>query len=153
MMSAHARLEKHLLQAVLAVLSLVPFSAGLAGVKLGPAFFDVAATVSADSHMRYLSGLLLGIGVLVWTIIPNIEKRGEALGALTLVVAVGGLSRLYSLITVGQPNTVMTCALFVELVLTPSLYLWQRRIARGFMQPRAKTPLSPRQPMLGPVHQ
>jgi hypothetical protein len=101
--------------------------------------------------MRYLSGLLLGIGVLVWTIIPKIEKRGEALGALTLIVAVGGLSRLWSLIAVGQPNTVMTCALFVELGLTPALYLWQRRVARGVTR-RAATPLSGRQPMLDPVN-
>jgi hypothetical protein len=151
-MDTHPLLEKRLLQAVLAVVSLIPLSAGLAGVKLGPDFFHVAALPSADSHMRYLSGLLLGIGVLVWTIIPHVEKRGEALGALTLIVAIGGLSRLYSLITVGRPNTVMTCALFVEMVLTPSLYLWQRRVARGFTQPRAATPLSPRQRTLGPVH-
>lgn len=152
-MNPHPILEKRLLQAVLAIVSLIPLSAGLAGVQLGPAFFHVVALPSADSHMRYLSGLLLGIGVLVWTIIPHVEKRGEALGALTLIVAIGGLSRLYSLIMVGQPDTMMTCALFVELMLTPSLYLWQRRVARAFTQPRATTPLSPRQPTLGPVHQ
>jgi hypothetical protein len=152
-MNTHHRLDKHLLQAVLAVVSLIPTSAGLAGVRLGPAFFDITASISADSHMRYLSGLLLGIGVLVWAIIPNVERRGHALGALTLIVAIGGLSRLYSLITVGQPNTVMTCALFVELMLTPALYLWQRRVARRFMQPREATPLSPRPPMQGPVRQ
>jgi hypothetical protein len=151
-MNTHPYREKRLLQIVLAIVSLVPISAGLAGVAQGPHFFHVAAQVWADSHMRYLSGLLLGIGVLVWTIIPKVEKRGEALGALTLIVAIGGLSRLYSLITVGQPNTMMTCALFVELGLTPALFLWQRRVARGVTRQPA-TPLSPRQPILGPLHQ
>jgi hypothetical protein len=151
-MNKHPRLEKRLLQVALAIVSLIPISAGLAGVLQGPKFFQLFASVTADSHMRYLSGLLLGIGVLVWTIIPKVEKRGEALGALTLIVAVGGLSRLYSLITVGQPNTVMTCALFVELGVTPALYLWQRRVARCATRQPA-TPLSPRQPILGPLHQ
>jgi hypothetical protein len=144
MMNNHTRLEKRLLQAALALLSVVPLSAGLAGVIQGPAFFHLAAPVSADSHMRYLSGLLLGIGVLVWAIIPNVEKRGEALGALVLIVAIGGLSRLWSLLTVGQPDAVMTCALFIELGLTPALYLWQRRVARGFMR-HSGIPLSPQQ--------
>jgi hypothetical protein len=152
-MNTPSRLEKRLLQVALAIVSLIPISAGLAGVLQGPQFFNLAAPVSVDSHMRYLSGLLLGIGLLVWAIIPKVEKRGDALGALTLIVAVGGLSRLYSLVTVGQPDVVMICALFVELGVTPGLYLWQRHVARGFTQPRAAIPLSPRQPTLGPVHQ
>jgi hypothetical protein len=151
-MNTHPIFEKRLLQAVLAVVSFIPLSAGFAGVKLGPAFFHITASASADSHMRYLSGLLLGIGLLVWAIIPHVEKRGQAIGALTFIVAIGGLSRLYSLITVGQPNLAMTLALFVELGLTPALYLWQRRVARGFTQPREDVPLSPRPPTLGPVH-
>lgn len=144
--------EKRALQAAILLVALIPLSAGLAGVLAGPHFFQVAAGVTADSHMRYLSGLLLGIGILALAIVPHVERRTERMGALTLIVFVGGLSRLYSLIMVGQPNTVMTCALFVELGLTPALYLWQRRVARGFTQPRAATPLSPRQPMLDPVH-
>lgn len=143
--------EKRLLQAALAILSLVPITAGLAGVLEGPQFFRLVASVPVDSHMRYLSGLLLGIGVIVWILIPHIERRGEAFATITLIVFVGGLSRLWSLVHVGQPNTVMTCALFVELGLTPALYLWQRRLAHRLTR-GAAIPLSPRRQMLDPVH-
>jgi len=97
----------------------------------GPGFLDLAASVSADSHFRYLSGLLFGIGCVVLTIIPNIERNGETLRAIASIVALGGFARLWSLIHVGWPGTPMVLALFMELGVTPALYFWQRRIARA----------------------
>jgi Domain of unknown function (DUF4345) len=129
-MNALFPMERRLLQAALAIVSLIPLSAGLSGVVLGPRFFEVAASTSADSHMRYLSGLLLGIGFIVWWVIPRVEKPSEAFATLTAIVFVGGLSRLWSLIHVGQPNGVMSIAVFVELGLTPALYFWHRRVVR-----------------------
>jgi hypothetical protein len=122
--------ERRLLQAILAVVSLIPLSAGLAGIWTGPHFYDLTASISADSHMRYLSGLLFGLGIVVWWIIPRVEKPSEAFGTLTAIVFVGGLARLWSLLHVGVPNGVMSSALFVELGLTPVLFFWHRRIAR-----------------------
>jgi hypothetical protein len=137
-------IEKRLLQATIAVVSLIPLGAGFAGVFEGPKFLQVVANISADSHMRYLSGLLLGIGILAVTIIPNVEKHTERMAALTLIVFVGGLSRVWSLIEVGHPNTSMTAAFFVELVLTPSLYLWARRVARlNAEMPQSAEPQGP----------
>ena len=119
----------------------------MAGVLGGPHFFELSsASISADSHMRYLSGLLLGIGILALSIIPHVERHAERMGALTLVVFVGGLSRLWSLIEVGQPNSVMTAARFVELLLTPALCFWVWRVARlsaATGQSRAQPALHP----------
>ena len=98
----------------------------------GPGFLDLTASISADSHLRYLSGLLLGIGLSVWTIIPNIENKGSVLRTITLIVATGGLARLWSLLHVGAPGAAMVFALFMELGVTPALYLWQRRVAAAF---------------------
>ena len=123
-------LERRLLQVALAIVSLIPLSAGLSGIWKGPEFYDLVASVSADSHMRYLSGLLLGIGLVVWWIIPRVEKPSEAFATVTAIVFVGGLSRLWSLIHVGEPNGVMSTAVFVELGLTPALYFWHRRVVR-----------------------
>ena len=113
-----------------AVASLVPLCAGAAGVALGPAMVDVgAAPIGADSHFRYLSGLLLGIGIGFATTIPRIERRTPRFRLLTAIVVIGGLGRLWSLIAQGTPDRPMLAALVMELAVTPLLALWQARIA------------------------
>ena len=117
---------------MVAVAGIVPVSAGLAGVVLGPAMADAVAgggTVSLDSHFRYLSGLLLAIGLAFWSMIPRIEFRGPAFRLLSVVVVTGGLGRLLGLVLHGTPSTAMLFGLTMELVVTPLLCLWQSRIA------------------------
>ncbi|WP_164078780.1 DUF4345 family protein, partial [Stenotrophomonas maltophilia] len=66
--------ERRLLQRVVAVAGLVPVLAGLYGVLFGANGLSAGvADVSADSHFRYLSGLLTGIGLLFWSCVPGIE--------------------------------------------------------------------------------
>ena len=114
----------------MALAGLVPVGAGLAGVLLGPAMLDGLARPDAlDSHVRYLSGLLLGIGLIFWSLIPRIEDHGKEFRLLTLVVVVGGLGRLYGMIAVGLPPFSMRLALVMELVVTPLLCLWQWRLS------------------------
>jgi uncharacterized membrane protein YfcA len=123
--------ERRLLQVAVAVGSLVPICAGLAGVVLGPAMVDaVAAPVAADSHYRYLSGLLLGIGIAFATTIRDIERRTARFRLLTAIVVAGWLGRLLSLALRGVPDRPMLAALAMELVVTPALALWQSRVAR-----------------------
>ncbi len=56
--------ERRALQRVVAVAGLVPVLGGLYGVLFGQAGLGGGAfDVSTDSHFRYLSGLLLGIGL------------------------------------------------------------------------------------------
>jgi hypothetical protein len=86
-------------------------------------------TVSLDSHFRYLSGLLLGIGLAFWSLIPGIAEQGRAFRLLTFLVVVGGLGRLIALAVVGAPSAPMLFGLGMELVVTPSLCLWQARVA------------------------
>lgn len=125
------RIERLILQLLLGVLALIPISAGGAMAIYGPALLGLTTSVSADSHVRYLSGLLLGIGLVTWTTIPRIEIQGARLAVITLIVAIGGLARLWSLIEVGRPHSSMVAALFLELLLTPLLYVWQQRVARS----------------------
>jgi hypothetical protein len=86
--------------------------------------------IALDSHYRYLSGLLLAIGVAYWSTIPDIERQGARFSLLTLLVVTGGFFRGLGMLMGGPPGAVMTCALMVELGLTPFLYLWQMRVAR-----------------------
>ncbi len=124
--------ERRALQFAVAAACFVPISAGLAGVVLGPRLVGAFAVGSSDldSHFRYLSGLLLAIGVAFVSTIPRIETRGNRFRLLTFIVVVGGLGRLLGVLMSGRPSPVMMAALVMELVVTPGLALWQYRVAR-----------------------
>ena len=121
--------ERQALQRVVAVAAVVPVAAGLYGVLAGMNGLEGGVpNVSADSHFRYLSGLLTGIGILFWTCVPGIEEKGRLFRFLTLVVVLGGLARLLGLYLTGIPSLTMLAALGVELGVTPLLCLWQARV-------------------------
>jgi hypothetical protein len=125
--------ERRALQAAVALACLVPLLAGLAGVLAGPAMLaGVGAGAAPDlqSHYRYLSGLLLGIGFAFLALVPAIERRGALFGALAAIVALGGLARLLGLALAPAPGAAHLLALVMELGVTPGLALWQRRVAR-----------------------
>jgi Domain of unknown function (DUF4345) len=118
------------LQICVALGGLVPVGAGLAGIWLGPRLASGVTDVAIplDSHFRYLSGLLLAIGLGFWSTIPDIATAGARFRLLTALVVVGGLGRLASLLAVGPPDASMGFGLAMELVITPALALWQRRL-------------------------
>jgi hypothetical protein len=124
--------EKRMLQVAVAVGSLVPIGAGAAGVLLGSRMLGAMPVVPTelDSHFRYLSGLLLAIGIGYLSSIPRIETMERRFGLLTGIVVLGGLGRLLSLLAIGPAGPAMSAALVMELVVTPGLALWQRRVAR-----------------------
>ncbi|HVC51336.1 MAG TPA: DUF4345 domain-containing protein [Stellaceae bacterium] len=123
--------ERRALQIAVAIASLVPIFAGGAGVLLGPAMtaMDHAPT-AVDSHFRYLSGLLLGIGLAFVTTIPRIDTHTVRFRGLGAIVVIGGLGRLLSLVLHGYPGAGMLFGLVMELAVTPALVLWQGRVAR-----------------------
>lgn len=117
------------LQIAVAVFGCVPVFAGLAGVLLGPGMLGDVGSISLDSHTRYLSGLLLGIGLVFWWNIPRVETCGPLFRVLTLIVFIGGLGRLVGVYAHGIPPASMQFALCMELVVTPLLCLWQAAVA------------------------
>jgi hypothetical protein len=124
--------EKRLLQLAVAVASLVPILGGGFGVWQGLAMLEIAGpSASADSHFRYLSGLLLGIGLCFLAMVPRIETRATGFRLLATVVVIGGLARLFSVAVRGGFDRWTLFALAMELVVTPSLALWQSRVAAG----------------------
>lgn len=126
------RSERRLLQIAVAVFGCVPVFAGLAGALGGGGFTGIEGSVSGESHVRYLSGLLLGIGLAFWAAIPRIEVHGRRVRLLAAIVVVGGLARLIGLALDGVPEASMLFALVMELVVTPAVALWQARIAHTF---------------------
>jgi hypothetical protein len=122
-------MERRALQFAILLAGFVPVFGGGSGAFLGEAAFGPWAGRAEDSHIRYLSGLLLAIGLVFWACIPTIERRGEIVRLLTGVVFVGGLARLGGFLTVGDPGR-MHWALVMELLVTPTLCLWQTRVSR-----------------------
>src|ERR1017187_6001119 len=107
--------ERLLLQVFVAIGGLVPVAAGTAGIFLGPEFVGATIGTAADSHFRYLSGLLLGLGLGFWSTIPHIEDNGNRFKLRTFAVVIGGLGRLFSLAAIGLPSVGMLGALAIEL--------------------------------------
>ena len=125
--------EARLLRIFVAAAALVPISAGLAGIVYGAAMVPgnpAGESHDLDSHFRYLSGLLLGIGIGYVSTIPRIEDRSARFQLLTCIVVAGGLGRMISWFIAGVPSSVMTAALIMELAITPGLACWQHRVAR-----------------------
>lgn len=121
-----AALERRFLQLAVFVAALVPIGAGVWGVLGG---FDSGVSLSSG-HARYLSGLLLGIGLTFWWIIPTIERRGEVVRALAAIVVIGGLARLWLAISQDAWRLANAAPLAMELIVTPLIALWRERVDR-----------------------
>jgi hypothetical protein len=123
--------EARALRIVVAVAGIVPVAAGLDGMIRGAAMLGAspAANLTLDSHLRYLSGLLLAIGLAFWSTIPGIERQTARFRLLTALVVLGGLGRLYGILVEGPPPVPMLFGLVMELGVTPLLCWWQGRVA------------------------
>jgi len=126
--------ERKLLQQTVAIVATIPVAAGLYGVLFGQALTGDAVSISAESHFRFMSGLLLGIGLCFWSTLPRIEERTNRFRLLTVLVVVGGLGRLVGLALTGLPSLFMIGGLILELVVTPALCLWQTRVANRYAE-------------------
>ena len=127
--------ERRLLQIVTAAACLVPLSMGLVSVLRSAAALrgmEPPFPIDFDSHYRYLSGLLLGIGVAFIASIPWIESRGAVFRTLGFVILLGGLARLVSLIQNGAPGFGHQFGLVMELIVVPAIVIWQARVAKRF---------------------
>ncbi len=123
--------EKKLLQVIMALACLVPLSAGLSGLLRGADFLG-GGSIDLDSHFRYLSGLLLGIGLGFLSAISRIEHHTLRIRLLTTIVVIGGIGRLLGFFITGLSTPAMLAALGMELLVTPLLCLWQSHVAKKY---------------------
>ena len=124
MVSLVSSSEKRALQTCVALAGLVAVSAGAWGVLSGLG----AQGDGLASHERYLSGLLLAIGLAYWTTVSNIEHKTGRFRLLTALVVVGGISRLLGVALGDTLSWPIGGALVMELLVAPLLCLWQGRV-------------------------
>lgn len=131
--------SRRALQVTVAVLAVVPVTAGAAGVVMGAGAISplpsgpAAWPVDLDSHVRFLSGVFLAIGLVFWSCLPAIERKGPRFRLAAGAVVLGGIARLLSLVVAGMPGPGHLAGLGLELVVVPALVLWQARLSRAVM--------------------
>ena len=117
--------------------ALVPILAGGGGAVFGAAFLGEAAGPATASHLRYLSGLLLGLGLIAWWCAGALARRRRVFEALCAMVALGGLARLAGIVLEGAPPWPHVAALVMELGVVPVLWVaLQAGWACGTLVPR-----------------
>jgi hypothetical protein len=97
-------MERKLLQIAFAVAGLVLVGFGFAGVFFGANFLDLSGNVVMDSYIRFLKGMLLAIGLIYWSSIPDIEHHGERITLVTFILVLGAVPRLMAVIGHGVPT-------------------------------------------------
>ncbi|MBA2587038.1 MAG: DUF4345 family protein [Alphaproteobacteria bacterium] len=122
--------NKRLLQIAMAVAGLVPVVAGGLGA-VWPERLHLGGPSHALTHAAYLSGLLLGLGLGFWSLIPTIERQSRAVSLLAGMVVLGGLGRAITAARLGAWDHHVIIPLIMELGVTPALWAWQRQVARS----------------------
>ncbi len=118
-------------QLVFAVLSLIPLVASTTAIALGTGrvLDDAIVDPGLDHQLRYLAGVYLGIAVLIWWSIANIERARAALTFVGAAVFLGGIGRGVAILDVGAEPTISVVFLFLEVLIVPALLLVYRRDA------------------------
>ncbi len=120
------------LQIILAVMSLIPIRYGLGNMIAGAANFlpPEQITPAFDSQFRFQSAWYFGMALIIWWMIPNVERHTGLFRLIIGAIFLGGLARGYSYFTVGAPPSQMIGGMALELLL-PLLILWQAKVAKG----------------------
>ncbi len=135
-------MSKKALQIVLAILALIPILTGGMDLILGTGALNLGGTAGVfppevinnaflDSQTRFFGAIWFGIGLMMYWIIPSIDKQTALLRLLAGGIFLGGIGRLSSVFLVGPPPTEFFAFIALELIGMPLLILWQSRISKS----------------------
>ena len=123
-------MERRLLQISLAIVGLVAILFGLTGVLFGTSLSGVRLGVTMEGYVRFIKGVLVAVGLIYWSAIPQIEKRFERISIVTIILMFGAAARLLAVIGHGFPTVGLLISLIGELVVVPMIWLWHRNLVR-----------------------
>ncbi len=113
------------------LIGFIPLWFGVNGLLFGAAehMGGDPFTAAMDNQYRYLSGVYIGVALMIFYSAGEIRKRAMPFRFAMLFFFIGGCARAVSYLTVGGPPTEQAAAMIVEL-LSPLLILWQSRVLR-----------------------
>src|SRR5215467_328362 len=124
-------MSRRALQSVTGLLGAIPIATwciGLLGLR-DQLYVRCGIPVSLDSNLRFYSGLWLGLGIAMYSILPSIERQTVLFRAFWGAIFLGGLGRLASIVGVGAPPGPFLAVIGLELVGAPVFIVWQRQVA------------------------
>jgi hypothetical protein len=133
-------MNKRVLQTVLAILGLIPILTGGLDLILGARSLRVVGSsmpldtlndVVLDSEIRFLAAIWLGVGIILYWIIPSIDRQTTLFRLLMGGIFLGGIGRISSAALVGIPPVQFIVVIVLELVGVPILVLWQLALSRS----------------------
>ncbi|MEM8918428.1 MAG: DUF4345 domain-containing protein [Pseudomonadota bacterium] len=118
------------LQITIAVFSLAPLIFSLLNWYLGAArYMPVEDIVPAiDSQFRFQSGVYLSAALLLWWMIPKIERMTVPFSIVVFGIFIGALGRFISHQQFGPAPGFVSVGMWFELSM-PALIIWQRLVA------------------------
>jgi hypothetical protein len=121
------------LQVVLAVGGLVAIGTGLMHIAGGVSTFpgSPSAENAVDNEARFLAAFWVAFGAVALWLVPRVEREKLALRALGGALFLGGLARVVSVISVGEPDQLQYVLMAIELILGPLLIAWQAMLRRA----------------------
>jgi hypothetical protein len=113
------------LQIVLGLFSLIPLAFAVMGMANGAAGLDPGGQVAAavDNQFRYLSGMYVVVTLLLWSIIPQIEKHFRTAAIICAALFVGGIGRVISQMSAGPGADFQLSGMYIELG-SPLMLVW-----------------------------
>lgn len=111
------------------IFAFIPLYFGVTGIWLGAAQLmgGEPFTAAMDNQFRYLSGVYIGISAMLFYSAGDIVGRALVFRLAVLAVFIGGLGRVVSYLSVGEPPTEMFAGMVLELI-APVFILWQAKM-------------------------
>jgi len=119
------------LQIALGILSLIPLFFAVIGIAMGAGYFiPEGAPAPLDNQLRYLSAIYLIVTLMIWWVIPNVERHAVPVRIVASVICLGGFARLLSHLTVGPGEPTQFAGMIIEIAAI-GFIPWQAAVAKA----------------------
>jgi hypothetical protein len=127
------KMTKKNLQRLTFILALVPIVTGLIGFMgiNDPIYGKMPKpdNILLDSNLRFFSGVWLGLGIALLSIIRHIDTETQIFRIVWGCIFLGGIGRLLSIIFIGTPPTPFIGFTLLEILGAPLFVYWQNKIS------------------------